>query len=437
MNASRQSNQIDVKDKGGARTLTATPGTSVVFQVNGGQQSRIGGDKGGPGLYNCIRAKILQVKATIVRASGSSADGPIFADQFPRCISGIGVTTNMFGTEVDATYITGMVAKEISEFFGRGYLNDGINRQPIPAADGTYVRYFELCLPYSQDNNEFPDDFAEWLGWHDEDQIEIFCNNADAPFGIAGVSVTSIEVSCTLEMVPMKNLTIPVKTIVRRYQQAASAASDGPVLVNVGSAGGLDGYDDGCRLESVLFAHQVGGFVGSGTADEINQISMPWRGQALTQNVGMFFDRFLHATGKPTRLGFDPTVSGVWDNSQPYAMSDNPSPTLPLNDSSARYTPLVFPTRGYLLSQVQKWKGNLPLDGMKFGSDQTNQFVVYTREIKQPSLRKCSEMLAAAGIDPNAVDLIPKLGRKNWKRVDASKIYVLPRSIVTKPRKVK
>jgi len=431
MFASRQSNQIDVKDKGGSRSLTITPGTSQVFQVNGSQQARIGGDKGGAGLYNCIRAKILTVTATIVRLTGGTT--PIYADQFPRAISGIGVTSNMFGTEVDSTFVTGMVAKEVHDFFGRGYVADGINRQPIPGADGTYTRTFEIALPYSQDCNEYPDDFAEWLGWHDEDQVEVFCNGNAQPFGISGVTITNIVCKLTLEMVPLRNLVIPCKVVVRRYQQTASAASDGPVLTNVGSAGGLDGFDDGCRLESLLFSHQTGGFVGSGTADQVVQVSMPWRGQALTQNMDIFFDRFIHATGKPTRLGYTPSVTlAVQDNTNPYAMAANPG-TGALNDISARYTPLVFPTRGYLLSQVQKWKGNLPLDGMRFSGDQTDQFVAYTREVKQPSLVKCSEMLAAAGVDPASVLLIPKLGRKNWKKVDATKVFCLPRAVVRKP----
>ncbi len=430
MFASRQSNQIDVKDKGGSRALTITPGSSQIFQVDGSQQARIGGMGGGPGLWNCIRAKLLQVTVTVVRLTGGTT--PIYADQFPRAISGIGVTNKMFGTERDSTFFTGMVAKELDDFFGRGYVVDGINRQPIPGVDGTYTRTFEIALPYSQDTNELPDDFASWLGWHDEEQVEIFCNGAAQPFGISGVTITNVVVKLTLEMIPTKNLIIPPFVAIRRYQQAAAAGSNGPILTNVGAAGGLDGVDAACRLETLLFSHQTGGFVGSGTADQISQVSMPWRGQAVTLNMAQFFERFLHDTGKPPMLGYTPSVTlAVTDNTKPYAMATNPG-TGALNDASARYTPLVWPSRGTLISQIQKWQGNLPLDGMQFTVDQTGNFTAYTREHKQWSDQKCQQMLAAAGINPASVALVPKLGRKNWKKVDASKVFCLPRTIVTR-----
>ena len=434
MTSQRQSNQIDVKDKGGARTLTATPGNSVTFQVNGTQQSRIGGGSGKPGLYNMVRGILIEYQIAVVRLTGGAT--PIYADQFPRAISGIGITTNLAGTLSDPNVINGMVAKEIVEFFGRGYVNDGINRSPIPGTDGPYTRNGEIFIPFAQGNNEFPDDFAWWLGWLDEAQIELFANGDAQPFGISGVTLTDIDFTVTLATFPSRNLWVPPYISTRRYQQTASASSNGPILVNVGGAGGLQGFDDGCRLESVLFSHATGGFEGSGTADDISQISMPWRDQQVTQNIGAFFDRFLAATGKPVRLGYTPSVTlDVHDNTQPYAMATNPG-TGDLNDSSARYTPMVYPMKGGCkVSQLQKWKGNLPMDGMQFSQNQTDQFTVYTREVKQFSLDKCSDLLAAAGINPAGVILVPKLGDKNWKPINASKVFCLPRAVMAKSAK--
>src|SRR5678809_540903 len=174
MTSQRQSNQIDVKDKGGARELTATPGNEVVYQLNGTQDARIGGNNGGPGLWNMVRGILIEYEMEVVRLTGGTT--PIYADQFPRAISGIDLSTNLFGTLYDSTYINGMVAKEISEFFGRGYVNDGINRSPIPGTDGTYTRNGEIFLPFAQGNNEFPDDFAMWLGWLDEAQLQLTVN---------------------------------------------------------------------------------------------------------------------------------------------------------------------------------------------------------------------------------------------------------------------
>lgn len=429
MSTMRQSNQIDVKDKGGSRTLSATPGNSVQYQVNG-QQSRIGAGKGGAGLYNCVRAIIIECAITVVRLSGGTT--PIYADQFPRVLSGVGLTTNLFGTLLDPTYCTGMVVKHITEFFGRGYQYEGTNRSPIPGADGTYTRTFELAIPFSQELNDFPDDMAMWLGWLDEAQLELFVSSAAQPFGISGVTITSVSFKCTLETIPQRNIIVPPFMATRRYQQTASAASNGPVLTNVGSAGGLEGADDAARLDALLFAHQAGGFTGSGTADQVTQVAMPWRDQAVTQNINAIFDRFLRATKKRPQLGYTPSVTlDVHDDPAPYAMPTNPG-TGGLADANARYTPLVFSAQGSLISYMQKVKGNVPLDGMQFSADQTNQFVVYTRELKQWSGDKCSEMLAAAGIDPGRVALVPKLGRKNNKKVDPAKLFCLPRQVVTR-----
>lgn len=428
MSTMRQSNQLDVKDKGGARQLTASAGNSVTFQVNAGQDSRIGANSNGPGLYNCVRAILLEYDFTVVRLTGGTT--PIYPDQFPRVVSGVGITTNLFGTIYDSTYINGMVLKEITEFFGRGYTCDGINRQVIPGTDGTYTRTSEICIPFSQETNDFPDDFAMWLGWLDEMQIQVYVSGAAQPFGLAGVTISgNVTFRCTLGMIPTRNLVIPPFMTTRRYQQTASAGANGPVLTNVGSTGGMQGVDDGARLDAMLFAHQVGGFTGSGTADQITQIAMSWRNQNVTQNISGFFERFLNATKKPPRFGYNPAVTvQVTDNTNPYAMSNNPG-TGQLNDASARYTPLVYSAKGSLISYMQKVKGNYPLDQMTFSTDQTNQFAVYTRELKQFSLSKVAEMLAAASINPAKVTLLPKLGRKNWKKIDATKAFCLPRVV--------
>ena len=427
----RQGNQIDLRTQGGSRQVTLTPGTSGQW-IFDAQQARIGASSTKPGLYNNVRCLMIEGLATIVRSSGGTT--PIYADQFYRAISSIGLTCPMFGTLIDPSITSGIVAKELLEYYGTGYARPGVNRQPIPGADGTYVRPFELMIPFAQGLNPNPDHMDLWLGWLDEGILELFLESSATPFGISGVTITSVAMNVAIETVPCSELIIPPYVQLRRYQQAASASSNGPKLTNVGDAGALQGTDDASRLEAMLFSHQTGGFIGSGTADQISGITMPWRDQAQSTLPQFFFQRFLRA-GKMARLGFDPAVVAVFDNTPPYSMSANPSSTGRLNDASARYTPLVWQEKGGLISYMQKVKGNYPLDGMTFGSTQTGSFTVYTREWKQFSLSKCSELLAAAGIDPGTVDLVPKLAKKNVKPIMADKVFCFPRGVQGKVAK--
>lgn len=425
----RNSNHIDLRTQGGSRSSGAlAPGASVQY-IFDPQQARIGASSSKPALWNCVRGIWLQGSMIVVRSSGGTT--PIYADQFTRCIKSIGLTSNMFGTLFDPTIIDGTVARHIVEYFGNGYQRAGINRQPIPGTDGTYTRTFELFLPFAQGLNDDPDHFDFWLGWLNDAILEIFVQDAANPFGVsAGVTITSVTFNTMIEMVPWPELIIPPWVAHRNYRQAASAASNGPKLVNAGDAGPLQGVDDGSRLEAMLFAHQSGGFNGSGTADQISAIAMQWRDQAQSTLPQFFFARFLRAC-RMAKLGYTSAVVDVYDNTEPYPMVANPG-TGPLNDASAFYTPLVWQEKGSQISYMQKFKGNYPLDQMTFGSSQSGSFNIYTRELKQFSVSKCTEMVAAAGIDPSTVQLVPKLSKKNIKPIDPSKAFCLPRAVVQK-----
>jgi hypothetical protein len=424
----KNSNQIDLRNAAGARAVLVTPGNSVQYLFDA-QQSRIGQSGSGPGLYNCIRSIIIQCDLTVVRSSGGTT--PIYADQFARSVASIGLTTPLFGTQYDPTVVNGMVAKELIEYPLLGYNRAGLNRQPIPGSDGTYTRTFEIELPYSDMRNENPDQFAHWLGWLDQSILEIFVQSGSDPFGVStGVSITNVNFTVALNMIPWPEIIIPPFGNVRQYKIAASASSNGPKLIGVGDAGALQGVDDSARLDMMVFSHQAGGFVGSGTADGITAISMPWRDQAQSTLPALFFERYLRAA-RQFRPGWSTAVNAeVSDMTVPYIMPN--SFTGPLNSFNARYTPFVWQERGSQISYMQKVKGNYPLDGMTFGSTQTGSFVVYTRELKQYSVQKCSEMLAAMGVDPTKVQLVPKLAKKNVKRVNANKVFCFPRQVVLK-----
>jgi hypothetical protein len=423
----RNSNQIDLRTPAGVRNVTVTPGNSVQY-VFDAQQSRIGASGTKPGLYNYVTGIMISVLMTVVRSSGGTT--VIYPDQFPRALSSIGLTSPMFGNLLDPTVVNGMTAKHILEFFGQGYRRAGINRLPIPGADATYTRVFEIFVPFQERTNPWGHHFALWLGWLDEAMLEIFVDSTATPFGIAGVTITNCQFACAIKTLPFPELIIPPYKILRKYEQAASAASNGPKLTNVGDAGALQGADDGARLMDMLFSHQVGGFVGSGTADQLAAISIPWRDQAQSTLPQFFFERFLEESDQQ-QVG---TLTAI-DNSdvrEPYSMPNGVATGNQLNDPTAFYTPLVWGPKQGLISYYQKVKGNYPLDGITFNANQSNVFRVYTRELKQFSLSKVSEMLSAAGVDPSKVTLVPKLGKKNVKTVMGDKVFCFPRGVEAK-----
>jgi len=420
----RNSNQIDLRTPGGVRSVVVTPGNSVQY-VFDAQQSRIGASGTKPGLYNYVTGIMLAISMIVVRSSGGTT--PIYADQFPRAISSIGLTSPMFGNMLDPTVVNGMTAKHILEFFGMGYQRSGINRTPIPGSDATYTRVFEIFIPFEEGENPWPHHFGMWLGWLDEANLEIFVDGSATPFGISGVTITSCTFTATLKTLPMSEIIIPPYKVLRKYEQAASAASNGPKLTNVGDAGALQGADDGSRLMEMLFSHQVAGFVGSGTADQVSAITMPWRDQAQSTLPAFFFQRFLQES-RMLSIGSLAAIDNV-DLYPPYIMPGPITAAGQLNDATAMYTPLVWGAKKSLISYYQKVKGNYPLDGMTFNANQSGTFRVYTRELKQFSKAKCSEMLSAMGVDPSKVNLVAKLGKKNVKKVQQDKTFCFPRGV--------
>ena len=426
----RQGNQIDLRTQGGVRTVTVAPGASVQY-IHDPQQARVGANSNSPGMYNNIRKYTIQCNLSVTR-TGSTEAGAIYADMFPAAIKSIGLTSPMHGTLIDPSIVDGLVAKHIMEWHEGGYQNPTVKRQPIPAVDGSYTRYFELELFYAEYWNEEPDMFNFWLGWLDNSILEIFCQDASDPFGDGGATtITDMTISVIIETVPTKTLCIPPFVVLRRYEQAAGAGSNGPKLQNVGDAGALQGTDDSARLIGMFLSMQQGGFTGSGTLDEIATIQLPWRDQAQTYFASLMIQRYLRDT-KLTSLGL-PTGIDLFDIGQePYTMPGNASglTTGTLADSTARFLPLVWPARGNKITQVQRVKGNYPLDGITYSAPQSNVFRVYTLELKQFSLSKVAEMVTAAGINPAEVAVVPKTFKGNVPTM--TKAFGLPRYVIRK-----
>jgi hypothetical protein len=428
----RQGNQIDLRTQAGARTVTITPGNSVQYMINS-EQARIGG------LFNYVRGIFLNVFVNITRTAGSGML-PIWADNFASAVKSINLNTPMDGTLIDPTVMSGMVAKNLHNFVLNGYRYEGLFQDPILAASATVTKRLELYIPFSQKWNPWPDQFARWLGWLNDGILEIIANDAADPFGAQGAGtdvINNVTFEAALDMVPWPEIIIPPHVVLRRYEVGANASSNGPTLINVGTAGALQGVEDASRLVGMYFSHQAGGFIGSGTANQISSITMPWRDQKQSLFLDGFFARWLQDShnrpmhGQPTSGA---AITDIFDTAAPYPMPNSAAdsgapPNGTLASSNARFTPLVWPSRDCLVSYLQKVKGNYPID-MVFNTNQSNVFRVYTHELKVPSDDKCSEYLASMGINPSAVTLVPKLGRKNFKNQDPSKMWGVPRSVI-------
>jgi hypothetical protein len=430
----RQGNQIDLRTRAGTRVVAVAPAGSVEYQINA-EQSRIGN------LYNYARGIVLNCFLSVTRTAGSGMT-PIWADRFADSIESINLNTPMDGTLIDPTVMNGCVAKNFANFVQNGYRQEGFFQTPILAASATVLKRFELYIPFSQKWNPWPDQFAKWLGWLNDGQLEIIVKSGADPFGAAGAGsdvINSVTFEAALDMVPWPEVIIPPHIVTRKYDVAASGSSNGPTLINVGTAGSLQGVEDASRLLSMVYSHQAGGFVGSGTADQIQSITMSWRDQRQTLFADSFFHRWLQDThnrpfhGQPTAGA---AITDILDTASPYPMPNSAADsgsqaTGRLASSNARFTPLVWPGRDCLVSYLQKVKGNYPLDFV-FSSSQSGTFRVYTQELKVVSLDKASEYLAAMGLDPTDYVLVPKLGRKNVKAQDPSKMWGLPRSVMRK-----
>jgi hypothetical protein len=354
-------------------------------------------------------------------------------------IKSINLNTPMGGTLIDPTVMNGMVAKHLSNYVQNGYREEALNEQPIPPTAGTYTRYVYFYIPFSQKWNVNPDQFAQWLGWLNNGQLEVFAQTNDndmfeAANGAATDVLNSVTMSAALDMVPWPEIIVPPYVVLRRYEVAAQASSNGPTLLNVGSAGALQGVEDGSRLIGMFFSHQANGFVGSGTADEIQSTTLTWRDQTQTLFMDDFFLRWLQTSHQRPPMGFD--VSGTAashgvDTTTPYPNQLEVAGSLA--DAGARYTPLVWPELNSLITYYQKVKGNYPMD-MVFSASQDNVFRVYTLELKQYSVDKCSEMLSSMGVNPANVALTPKMAYKqrNIVSMDPDKFWGLPRSVVAR-----
>ena len=442
----RGSNQYDMRNTAGgtSNTLTTNSGQGQWTQTS--IPTRLGsGGADGKGLYNCQRSLLLQVQLTVVRATGGTL--PITEDMLAQAIGSVNYYSPVFGTLIDPNSTAGIVAKTLSEYVMNGYKRTGANRLQIPGTDGTYTRYLEISLPLAQKWNPWSDQFDLWTGWLDQSQLTITASGTltTGPFtdgansALSGCTVSSMTITPLIVAVPVPELIIPPIVQMRKYTVAAGA--QGPNILGMGGDFGLQGMEDGSRLIGLWQAFNAFGYAGGGVSGDVTAIQMKWREQYQSLNPWGFWARYYETiTTYLNEVAGTTAVS--MDQAHPFGTGVNNSTTLPAattalgtnpasaNIGAAYVLPLVWPEKNALISYFQKIKGNYSVDET-FANAQSGSFNMYALEMKQIGAAKCGELLALAGINPSAVKLVPKMGRKqNPAKVNPDKLWCLPRNIV-------
>lgn len=435
----RSGNQFDMKTTSGATSVTLAAALAQAAFTQTSVPTRIGsGGADGKGLYNTQRSIKVQFAITVVRATGGTT--VITEDMLLQAIGSINYYSPVLGTLIDPITMSGIVAKTLNEYVMNGYKRTGANRLAVPGADGTYVRYVELELPFRQKWNPWPDHFNLWTGWLDQSTLTFTAaqNLTTGPFvdyagnALSGCTVSSIVVTPIIDTVPIPELIVPPLVQLRRYNVAAGAS--GPQILGMGGDFGLQGMDDGARLIGLYQAFNAFGYAGGGVSSDVTSVQMKWREQYQSQNPWAFYARYFDTIQTYLNEALAAGTAVEMDQSHPFGTgivgtTTAPSATVALG-TNAYVLPLVWPEKQALISFFQKIKGNYSVDE-QFANAQSGSFNMYAFEMKQIGDSKAAELLALAGINPQAVRLVPKMGRKqNPNNVNPDKLWALPRNIV-------
>jgi hypothetical protein len=418
--------QYDLSAQGGGKTISITPGAAP---QNGrflfsGAPPRTGK------LWNLMTAINIRIVTTLTEPTAGGTQ--LYWDALFNMIASVRVNCKLFGDLFVQQFISGTIAKHLVEFLGNGYCYGSVARQVIPATTASTTVELDISLPISQYWNDKPNLFALWNGWFEGGYLDFLfaANSAIGAFSTGAVSATPTTVYAWIEYQPSKELIIPPICHWRQYYQAASGGTR-VLLQGVGNDGGLQGTIDGARLLASYYLTSNLGMGGTTTADNITGIASPWRDQELTNNVDGFFRQYLRTNLRGVRgtIGGIAAATAQPDfGTHPYLMGTEQAGGL--NSANAYVMPLVAPVRGQDITKLQRVRGNYPIDFQFTTAPTTGQHVVEQCELKEFTDAKKAELIIAAGLDPNKVNLKRKLAKKNTRVPSADKLFCIPQSVV-------
>lgn len=404
--------QYDLTAVGGGKSITVTPGSAAQqarFLLSTGLPLRDKKNK----WNHCVA---IGVRVTTVIDQPAMGGSAIDEDDLPRVVESFNLSNKLIGGIIDKSEVTGPIAKHLVEFVGNGYRYSSRGRAQIASTDGDTTVDVYFRLPIAQMWNERPEDFAIWMGHLEGGQFDVNFAPASTIGNVSTGAVTkaTTTIRAWLEYVPMPNLQIPPIASWRRYEQAANGGTR-VHMQSVGSEGALRGVRDGCRLAACFYLGDQAGLGGPDGPDNITRIHADWRDMEDVENIdGLFqqYEMITRGSFKALNQGSDahgghPYITGAAVNNA-------------LNDSEAYFTPFVLPNPR--LTRNQKVRGNLAANFGFTAAPSSGSHYFANLEIKEFTMAKVNELIAAAGMDPNKV--VKK--RRFAGKIPVNKLDTLP-----------
>jgi hypothetical protein len=436
----------------GGRTQTLVPGAATqTFLWN--PSSLKGQLDGGDWVY----AKRVKLRTTGFLTNTTGA-GPstLNNEQIQQSLGQVRVFSQFLGEMVNKSLNSSALLANHDAYFVNGF-KPITRKRPQSAVTTGIVVPIEIIteVPFERDYLMRSTDSCPWMPFLEGGQIECDLAPNTSLTAYGWTPSGNWQQTCTIDWYVDKQALIHAPVQSRLYRVVTS----GPeyVLRVVGAPNGLDGVTAGCRLAvlSWLFsgdsatasAHDAGyyqtfgggGFL-PGTAG-INRLDVPFRSQVSIDDVNAWLESFISDVG-PIRfhpnIGVETTANDLCD--WPFLMDpvraqtdyQAVSPRSLINDA-LNFWPLVWPSPGEKISDMQKVNGDLSLTVTFGGTPPGNVLNLFrTDEVCGFTPQKVYDIMTRMGLthvdQGGQYTVVPKYA--GAKKADLTTVWGFPLKII-------
>lgn len=217
--------------------------------------------------------------ATQVNQGG--AGSPLNPDDLARIVASFKVNDpDCFGVLMDDQVYTGPNTKNMIEFINNGCKNAAWDRMQIPITSGntTIVLYFFLAFG-TDNNDDGPEMFFHWLGWHKNTVITITLagNTALAAASTGASTNTATTVTGWAPAYSLRRPVLPTLAIWKRYLSPAATGANVITVKNLGDAGSARNVSKQVRIAGIFELSSLVGL--SGVTADMSTILSFWSDQ--------------------------------------------------------------------------------------------------------------------------------------------------------------